>query len=147
MAPEDHPGDTEGEDDHVGNTGFAHNLADGEDGERGDGEHHHLAVMTAVDVGEVFGREGVEEAEERAPPAVTREVPGEEQGAHEGDPYRQDELDAHGARGVGQELDGDQRVVGVGEQGVDGGDAAEAAVVPFRDDGVLRTDNAAAQTV
>ena len=38
-------------------------------------------------------------------------------------------------------------MVGVGEQRVDGGHAAQAAVVPFGDDGVFGTQDAAADAV
>ena len=48
---------------------------------------------------------------------------------------------------VGQELDGDQRVVGIAEQGVDSRNATEAAVVPFCHDDVLGAQDAAADTV
>ena len=77
VAPENHPRDGKREYNQVGEAPVADNLPDGEEGERRDGEDHHLAVVPAVNVGEVFRRERVEEPEQGAPPAVAREVPGE----------------------------------------------------------------------
>ena len=77
VASENHPRNGKREYNQVGEASVTDNLPDGEEGERRDGENHHLAVVSAVDVGEVFRREGVEEPEEGAPPAVAREVPGE----------------------------------------------------------------------
>ena len=70
VASENHPRDAERKDNEVGETSVADNLADGEECQGRDGEYHHLSVMTAVDVGEVFGRECVEESEKRTPPFV-----------------------------------------------------------------------------
>ena len=77
VASENHPCDGKREYNQVGEASVTDNLADGEEGERGDGENHHLAVMAAINVGEVFRRERVEEPEEGSPPAVARKVPGE----------------------------------------------------------------------
>ena len=147
VASENHPRDGKRKNDKVGEASVADNLPDGEERERGDGENHHLSVVAAVDVGEVFRREGVEEPEEGGPPAVAREVPGQKHGAHEGDPHGEDELEAHGACRVHQELRPYERVVGVGEQRVDGGYPSQAAVVPFGDDWVFGAQYAAADAI
>ena len=103
--------------------------------------------MAAVEVGEELRRERIKHAEEPCPPAVPRQVPGEKHRTHEGHPQGQDKLEANGAGRVHQELHPHQRVVSVGEQGVDGRHAAQAGIVPFGEYGTFGTQNAATDTV
>ena len=103
--------------------------------------------MAAVNVGEKFGRESVEESEERAPPFVACQIPCEEHGAHESDPHGQDELEANGSGRIHQELRPNERVICIGEQSVDCRNAAKTAVVPFCEDNVKGAQNAAADAV
>ena len=147
VASENHPRDAQREDDEVGETSVADNLADGEERQGSDGEHHHLAVVTAIDVSEIFRRERIEESEKRTPPLVAGQVPGEEHGAHERDPDREDELEADSACRIHDELSPHERVVGVGEQSIHRRDATEAAIVPFREDDVKGAQDAAADAV
>ena len=103
--------------------------------------------MTAVNVSEIFRREGVKESEKRTPPFVTGQVPREEHCAHEGYPDGQDELEADGACRVHHKLRPHERVVSIGKEGVHCRDAAEAAIVPFRENHVKGAQNAAADAV
>ena len=103
--------------------------------------------MTAVDVGEIFRREGVKESKESSPPFVPGQVPGEEHSAHEGNPDGQDELEADGSCRVHDKLRPHERMVGIGEQSVHRRYTTEAAVVPFGKEYVKGAQNAAADTV
>ena len=103
--------------------------------------------MTAVNVCEIFWREGVKESKKRSPPFIAGQVPGEEHGAHECRPDGQDELETDCPGRVHQELCPHERMVGVGKQRVHRRDAAQTAVIPFREDDVPSAQNAAADAV
>ena len=147
MRAQNHPRDRECKHNHVGNATRTHNLPDSKQCKRGNRKDHHLAVVAAVQVGKEFRRKSVKHAEEPCPPAVPRQVPGESHGTHKGHPQREDKLEAHGAGRVHQELHPHQRMVGVGEQGVDRRHASQAGIVPFREHGTFGTQNAATDTV
>ena len=59
MRPENHPDDGKGEDDKIEEAAFPNDFPNGENGERRHGENHHLAVVSAIDVGKVLRRKGV----------------------------------------------------------------------------------------
>ena len=147
MAPENHPCDAERKDDEVGEASVADNLADGEERQGGDGKNHHLSVVTAINVGEVFRRERIEETEKRAPPFIAGQVPSEEHRAHERDPHGQDELETDGTCRIHQELRPHERMISVCEESVNRRDAAEAAIVPFREEYIECTQNATSDAV
>ena len=147
VRTQNHPGDRERKHNHIGNASRTHNLANSKQGKRRNRKDHHLTIVTAIEVGEEFRRERIKHAEEPCPPAVPRQVPGKHHGAHEGHPQGQDKLEANGAGRVHQELHPHQRMVGVGEQGVDGRHAAQAGIVPFREYGTFGAQNAATDTV
>ena len=103
--------------------------------------------MAAVDGGEILRREGIEHAQQGCPPAVPGQVPGQQHGAHEGHPDGQDKLEAYSSGRVCKELHPNQGMVDIGEKGVDGRNAAQAGIVPFRDDGIFGTEDSAADAV
>ena len=143
VRTENHPCNRERKHNHVRNATRTHNLADGKQRQRSNRKNHHLAVVATVNVGEVFRRERIKHAEQPRPPTVPRQVPGKEHGTHKGHPQREDKLEAHGAGRVHQKLHPYQRMVGVGEQGVDRGHAAQAGIIPFREHGTFGTQYAA----
>ena len=147
VASENHPYDAQCKNDEVGEASIADNLSNRKERKRSDGENHHLSIVTAVNVSEIFRRERVKESEERAPPFIAGQVPSEEHGAHERHPDGQDELETDSARWVHQKLRPHQRVVSIGEQSVHCRDSAQTAIVPFRENHVECAQNAAADAV